>query len=78
MAKIGRYYGVERDDILKSRVKEVREARIMLIYIGCEYLKKTVTEMGKVLKITQEAASVARMKGKRIAEDKGMVQKIVE
>ena len=32
--KIGIYYGVKREDILNSRVKAAREARVILVYIG--------------------------------------------
>ena len=77
LSKISGYYGINRNDILNSRVKEVREARVVLIYMGCEYLRKSVTEMGEILRIKQPAASMARMKGKQIAEEKGIIKKIV-
>lgn len=47
-------------------IKAVRDARSILIYVGNEYLNKNVTEMGELLSITQEAASIAKSKGREI------------
>lgn len=77
LEKISGYYGVSRDDIINTRKKEVREARIILVYMGCEYLKKSITDMGGILKIKQPASSLARMKGKQIAGEKGVIKKIL-
>lgn len=63
---ISKYYNVEKEAILNTRVKAVRDARSILAYAGNEYLNKNVTEMGKLLGITQEAASIARSKGRDI------------
>ncbi|MBI4652073.1 transposase [Candidatus Desantisbacteria bacterium] len=75
--KISRYYGVTQKDILKSRVKRVREARCLLVFMGCEFLKKSGKEMGEILKITTEAASIARRKGSELADSEGIVQKLL-
>lgn len=63
---ISKYYSVDQEAILNTCAKTVREARSVLIYIGNKYLNKKVTEMGRLLGITQEAASIARSKGREI------------
>jgi chromosomal replication initiation ATPase DnaA len=75
--KISKYYGVTKEDILKSRTKSVREARSLLVFMGCEFLKKSGKEMGDILKITTEAASIARRKGRELDEREGIVQKLI-
>ena len=63
---ISKYYNVDQEAILNTCTKTVREARSVLIYISNKYLNKKVTEMGRLLGITQEAASIARGKGREI------------
>ena len=75
---LSKYYEVEGKDIIESRKKKVREARSVLVYIGNKYLGKSVTAMGQMLGITQEAASIAKEKGERIIEVENLLKKLIE
>ena len=75
---ISKYYRVDREEILKSRTKIVRESRSLFVFMSCEYLRKSVTEMGRMLGITQEAASIAKKRGRRIFEEYNLEQKILK
>ncbi len=66
LESISKHYNVGKDALLNTRTKTVREARSALIYAGNEYLNKTATAMGELLGITQEAASIAKNKGREI------------
>ncbi len=63
---ISEYYAVDKETILNTRTKAVRKARSVLVYISNEYLNKKITEIGKLLRITQEAASIAKNRGREI------------
>ena len=43
---------LDKNDIIKTRVKGVKEARYLFIFMGSEYVKKSVTEIGTILGIT--------------------------
>ncbi|MBI4846817.1 MAG: hypothetical protein HY810_10175 [Candidatus Omnitrophica bacterium] len=49
----------------------------MLVYLGNKYLGKSVTEMGQMLGITQEAASIAKEKGRQIIEAGNLFEKLI-
>jgi len=77
LERISKYYDLDKNDIMKTRTKKVRKARCLLVFMGSEYAKKSVTEMGRMLGVTQEAASIAKKKGRRIFEENNLEQKIV-
>ncbi|MCK5493307.1 MAG: transposase, partial [Candidatus Omnitrophica bacterium] len=70
VGRLARYYKVEEKQIIKSRTKCVREARQVFIYLGYEYLNKSLTELGQYIGIGQTAASKAFVLGRRLAEEK--------
>jgi len=76
LTRAARYYKVEIDDIIQTRAKKVREARNILVFLGNACLGKSVTEMGKFLKIKASAASQANQKGRRIVREKGLLKEL--
>lgn len=78
LERLARYYRVEKEDILNSRMKVVREARNVLVYLGNVYLGESMTRMGGMLKIKQSGASQARCKGKEIVANKSIVKGLSE
>lgn len=66
MEQLSDYYEVKNNEILGTRSKAVREARSVLAYFSSLYLDKRVTEIGRMLGITQAAASIAKRKGREI------------
>ncbi len=76
LKKISKYYNVEGEDILKTKTKEVREARIVLVYCANEYLGISATSVGKLMGISQAAASMLRSKGRRIFKENDLIDKI--
>ena len=74
--RLAKYYGVGEDEIKNTRMKKVREARQMFIYLGYSQLGKTVTELGKHLGISQTAASKAMCVGRGIEAKKKIVESI--
>ena len=66
LERLGRSYGVTTEAILKTRAKRVREARDMFVYLGREYLGKSVTELGRTLGIQQGSASDAVKRAREI------------
>ena len=77
LKKIQRFYKISKEELIRSRVKEVREARNIFIYIGNKYLGKSLTELGGVIGISQSASSRAFMRGKEIFEKKKLYGKII-
>jgi putative transposase len=75
---LARYYELDGQEIKKTRLKKVREARQVFIYLGFEHLKKTVTELGRYLGISQTAASKAMALGREVEIKKNVFQAIVE
>ncbi len=63
LIRLACYYQLDNEEILNSRTKEVREARHVFVYMGNIYLNKSLTALGKLLRINQSAASQARLKG---------------
>jgi chromosomal replication initiation ATPase DnaA len=45
--KISRYYGVEAEEIVDTRKKNVREARSVLVYLASKYLNETGVKIGE-------------------------------
>ncbi len=78
LKRLASYYQLDKDEILNSRTKEVREARHVFVYLGNIYLNESLTALGKLLKINQSAASQARLKGQYVASEKGLVKKLTE
>ena len=79
LERLGEYYNISKQDILSSRVKEVRKARDIFVYLGNIYLKKSLKYLGDVLGITEGASSLARKRGLKIfKEDKRVLLKIME
>ena len=68
--RLAQYYEVGENEIVNTRMKKVREARQMFIYLGYRQLGKTMTELGKYLGICQTAASKAMCVGREIEAQK--------
>ena len=64
--KLSKYYDVEKEMITSTRVKSVVNARRLFIYFGSQYFDKSLTEMGRLLGISQQAASYAYQKGREL------------
>ncbi|MFH1359563.1 MAG: transposase [Candidatus Omnitrophota bacterium] len=71
-----RYYKVKKDDILYSRTKPVREARCVVIFLANQYLKCSATKIGSILRMKQAASSIARTKGQKAVEKKGLLKRL--
>ena len=78
LTRLALYYGVCKEEILNSRTKAVREAREVFIYLGNAYLGASLTTLGKLLKVSQSAASQARQKGRQLVKIKELVRKLAE
>ena len=75
--KLSKYYKVSCEDILKTKTKEVRLARIALVYFANEYLGISATSVGKLMGITQAAASMLKKKGRTLFESSDMIDKLM-
>ncbi|MHC4267953.1 MAG: hypothetical protein ACYSTS_05765 [Planctomycetota bacterium] len=78
LKRLACYYQLDKEEILNSRTKEVREARHVFVYLGNIYLSESLTALGKLLKINQSAASQARLKGQQAVSEKGLVKKLTK
>jgi len=74
--KLGKYYEVSYEDILKTRTKEVRDARIVLVYLANEYLGINVTSVGRLMGISQAAASMLRKKGRKLLKNSNLIDNL--
>jgi len=74
--KLSKYYKVSCEDILKTKIKEVRLARIALVYFANEYLGISATSVGKLMGITQAASSMLKKKGRTLFESSDMIDKL--
>ena len=61
---------------MKTKTKEVRDARIALIYFANEYLGITATSVGKVMGISQAAASMLKKKGRMLFEQSDLIDEL--
>ena len=78
IAVVSKYYKKDKAEVLNSRMKGVRSARDLIIYLGVIYLGKSLTEMGELLGIRRSAASVAMYRIKeRIEKEKGLIKDIL-
>ncbi|MCK5213853.1 MAG: hypothetical protein KAR05_00685 [Candidatus Omnitrophica bacterium] len=57
-------------------IKEVRAARIALVYYANEYLGISATSVGKLMGISQAAASMLRSKGRGMFKDNDLIDKL--
>ena len=64
--KVSKIYKIDKNEILETRKHRVRDARAVIVFIGNEELKKTLTEIGKILNISHVAAGKLKAKGKNI------------
>ena len=78
LTRLACYYQLDKEEILNSRTKEVREARHVFVYLGNIYLSESLTALGELLRINQSAASQARQKGQQVASKKGLVKKLTK
>jgi len=76
LKRLALFYQVDKESIKRSRVKNVREARNVFVFIANQYLGKTLTDLGKMLGITTEAASIARKRGMEIDGGQNVVGEI--
>ncbi len=77
LTHLARHYEVDREAIVNSRTKAVHEARQVFIYLGSIFLGESLTALGKLLGISQSAASQARQRGQQAVNKKGLVKKLV-
>lgn len=78
LKKLSKYYNVDGEDILKTKTKKVRGARIALVYYANEYLGISATSVGKLMGISQVAASMLKRKGRGIFKDNNLIDKLDE
>jgi REP element-mobilizing transposase RayT len=78
LTRLACYYQLDKEEILNSRTKEVREARHVFVYLGNIYLSESLTALGELLRINQSAASQARQKGQQVTSEKGLVKKLAK
>ena len=74
--KLGKYYKVSYEDILRTKTKKVRYARIALVYLANEYLGINTTSVGKLMGISQAAASMLRKKGEKLLENGDLIDSL--
>ena len=74
--KLSKYYKVSYEDILKTKTKEVRDARIALVYLANEYLGINATSVGKLMGISQAAASMLKKKGRKLLKDSDLIDNL--
>ena len=74
--KLSKYYKVSYEDILKTKTKEVRAARIALVYLANEYLGINATSVGKLMGISQAAASMLKKKGRKLLKDSDLIDSL--
>lgn len=72
------YYNITDEELLETRDKKVREARKVFVYMGNKCIGKSLVEMGRMLGITKEAASIARKGGKAIVEKKRVFEELIQ
>jgi putative transposase len=69
--RIAGLYHMNRDDLLSKGRQALRvEARSLLCYLAVRDLKRSVTDLARVLGMTPSAISYAVARGKRIADEK--------
>ena len=71
LARVCRYYKITVEEMLERATKGVRQARSVYVYMGREYLGKSITGLGQRLGISHSAASMAYSRGKGILRDLG-------
>ena len=74
---VSRHYEKGRKEILNSRVKGVREARDLIVYLGVIYLGKSLRELGEALGIKRAAASASMYRARERIEGKGLTEDIL-
>ena len=71
--KVSTLYNISPEDMLsKGRRKTTVEARSLFCYIAVHDLNATVTEAARLISMAPSAISYAVMRGKKIAEEKGL------
>ena len=76
--RISAYYGVEKEEIINTRKKEVREIRSVLVYLASKYLKESGEKLGKLLGIGSGAISITKEKGRILCREKGLEKQILQ
>ena len=71
LTKICSYYKVEVNDVYGRPTKKVRSARSVYVYFGKKILGKSMIELGKRLRTSYNAASMAYSRGKEIVKELG-------
>ena len=74
--KVSQYYNVNKKDILETREKSVRDARKVVVYLGNQYLEKSLVDMGRLLGIRDTAAGMAKKGGREIVESCRLMSKL--
>lgn len=76
LRKLSRYYNLRQEDILEKKIRSVKEARSVMIYLAKKYLGINATATGKLLGITQSSASRAMSRGMDVVKGKDLFEKI--
>ena len=77
LKKVSQYYKVPKDVIVGTRQQSVREARDLVVYLGREYLGKSITEMGNILGIRKNSASDALKRARGLGGREDIEAKIL-